>query len=294
MKLNYCIRRINCLKFKTKDHVYSSVALSAKDLAKGEAPSIYSISTDGFLYKLNHDGELIWSFDIGDVSRSSPVVGLSKDGDDIIYFGAGDGKIYAVNGDGSFRWSYNTTQEKPGLEERNDLNASPALGRKGVFIGGEHGQLWFIPYDYPLYNENDPRVSVDRESLEDGISVRYLSSGAQIMDQNSHPTLDIASPISLRILDVKNGKRQETAFYTWFGRTKISIEPQAEFTWEPSPNGDTILIRPQNFWEEQTNYTIKIDGYTMKEGWKIGNFEVGATEFEPFTEVLTFSTVSYS
>ena len=34
------------------------------------------------------------------------------------------------------------------LADRNDLNGSPALGKRGVYIGGEHGRVWFVPYDY--------------------------------------------------------------------------------------------------------------------------------------------------
>ena len=36
---------------------------------------------------------------------------------------------------------------------------------QGVFIAGEHGLLWFVPYDYPLFGKNDyglcrPRIIV--------------------------------------------------------------------------------------------------------------------------------------
>ena len=37
---------------------------------------------------------------------------------------------------------------KAGLADRNDLNGSPALGKRGVYIGGEHGRVWFVPYDF--------------------------------------------------------------------------------------------------------------------------------------------------
>ena len=36
------------------------------------------------------------------------------------------------------------------IRDRNDLNGSPALGRRGVWIGGEHGLMTHVPYDYCL------------------------------------------------------------------------------------------------------------------------------------------------
>ena len=78
---------------------------------------------------------------------------------DIVYVGAADGRLYALNGDtGRRRWSYDTTPADPVLADRNDLNGSPALGRRGIYIGGEHGRVWFVPYDYCLYRR-DARCS---------------------------------------------------------------------------------------------------------------------------------------
>ena len=77
----------------------------------------------------------------------------------ILYVGSSNGKLYALDAaSGSRRWSYDTTPRNPALHDRNDLNGSPALGRRGVYIGGEHGRVWFVPYDYCLHNR-DPRCS---------------------------------------------------------------------------------------------------------------------------------------
>ena len=43
---------------------------------------------------------------------------------------------------------------------RNNLNGSPALGRTGIYIGGEDGGLHYVPYDYCLHR-SDPRCSTD-------------------------------------------------------------------------------------------------------------------------------------
>ena len=55
---------------------------------------------------------------------------------------------------GKRRWSFDTTPKNPALRDRNDLNGSPALGRRGVYIGGEHGRVWFVPYDYCLHERS--------------------------------------------------------------------------------------------------------------------------------------------
>ena len=67
------------------------------------------------------------------------------DGSDISYFGGGDGRLYGVNPDGTLRWSYQLI-----TDDRNDLNSSPALGFDGIYIAGESGEMFFVPYDYPL------------------------------------------------------------------------------------------------------------------------------------------------
>ena len=84
-------------RFKTTDHIYSSVAL-------GESPdgthTIYLASTDGILYALDAaTGEVRWTYDAGDPIRSSPVVGAGPTGEGgaIVYFGAGNGKLYALD-----------------------------------------------------------------------------------------------------------------------------------------------------------------------------------------------------
>lgn len=151
--------------FKTNDHIYASVALGQDEA--GETNAIYLASTDGLLYALNPAGELLWRYDTGDTIRSSPVVGQGSDGE-IVYFGAGNGQLYALNAaDGTRRWSFDTTPADAESKDRNDLNGSPALGVTGIYVAGEHGQVWYVPYDYCL-NANDslcfspPRVMICR------------------------------------------------------------------------------------------------------------------------------------
>ena len=57
-----------------------------------------------------------------------------------------------------------TTRRRTGrrLHDRNDLNSSPALGRGGIWIGGESGYLYHVPYDYCLGpGRSDDRCEID-------------------------------------------------------------------------------------------------------------------------------------
>ena len=144
--------------FATDAHIYSSPALA--DGSDGRTREIYIASADGSVYALDPSGHLLWRYDTGDPVRSSPVLGRKpRGGGRILYVGSSNGKLYALDAaSGRRRWSYDTTPRNPALHDRNDLNGSPALGRRGVYIGGEHGRVWFVPYDYCLH-KSDARCS---------------------------------------------------------------------------------------------------------------------------------------
>ena len=73
----------------------------------------------------------------------------------ILYVGSANGRLYALDAEsGRRRWSFDTTPRDPVLRDRNDLNASPALGRRGVYIGGEHGRIVYVPYDWCLHHRD--------------------------------------------------------------------------------------------------------------------------------------------
>ncbi len=122
--------------FGTRDHVYASVSAAADG-------TLYAASTDGTLYALDPAaGTLRWAFDTPEPIRASP----SVDGHGRIYFGAGDGRLYVLEPDGTLRFSLLLIDDV-----RNDLNASPALGRDAVYLAGESGQVFSVPYDHCLH-----------------------------------------------------------------------------------------------------------------------------------------------
>ena len=122
-------------KFGTREHIYSSPA----QLSDG---TIIQPSADGSVYAIDpRNGERLWSFDTPEPFRASPAV----DKYDRIYIGNSEGRLYCLNADGTLRWAYRCI-----TGERRDLNGSPGLGADGVVVAGHSGEVFFVPYDYPL------------------------------------------------------------------------------------------------------------------------------------------------
>ncbi len=119
----------------TRDHIYASPA----ELPDG---TIVQPSADGTVYAVDPaTGALRWAFDTRAPLRSSPAV----DGAGRIYLGSGEGRLYVLTPDGKLSWAMRLIDS-----ERKDLNASPALGDDAIYIAGESGQIFSVPYDYCL------------------------------------------------------------------------------------------------------------------------------------------------
>lgn len=195
-------------KFGTRDHIYASPA----QLLNG---TILQASTDGTLYAIDpHTGTSIWEFDTLEPIRSSPAV----DGNGNIYFGNGEGKLYCVNANGTLRWSYQCISDV-----RNDLNGSPALGYNGVYIAGESGEVFFLPYDYPLSEAGkaDPRCQSDQEQMpSDGPHLLFTTSFGALLPSPPE-TIDANEPITLTLLVRKDGDTVLSALERNSVRVKI-------------------------------------------------------------------------
>lgn len=121
--------------FGARDHLYSSPSLDHDG-------KIIQASADGSIYCIDPaDGSQIWAFDWGAPIRSSPAI----DGGGNIYMGTGNGYLLVLNADGTLRWALRLIEE-----DRDDLNASPALGRHAVYIAGESGEIFGVPFDFCL------------------------------------------------------------------------------------------------------------------------------------------------
>jgi outer membrane protein assembly factor BamB len=287
-------------RFRTGDHIYSSAALAVDE--QGQTTAVYVGSADGSLYALDTAGNLLWSYDTGDVIRSSPVLGRTPDGSgDIVYFGAGNGRFYALNAaDGTRRWSFDTTDADPERRDRNDLNASPALGQTGVYFAGEHGQVWYVPYDYCLHTTTDSRCQTASGSdlPTDVADLFYVSPGGNT--QTSFPaTLPTATMITLRLVVREDDRTVDAWFcnnplYCPDDALTITFSPETSFDWEKSADGRYLYIRPTGFLQPATPYTLTVSGDYYTGGLALGNLQLGGRQSGPFAATFTFQTAELS
>ncbi|MCG8673251.1 MAG: PQQ-binding-like beta-propeller repeat protein [Pseudomonadales bacterium] len=283
-------------RFQTTDHIYGSAALSED--SQGNTIAVYFTSADGFLYKVNTAGELQWKYDVGDVIRSSPVVSLAPNGEnqDIIYFGSANGRIYAINGsDGTLRWAFDTNQDNPELTDRNDLNGSPALGKNGLYIAGEHGYIWHVPYDYPLHNPQDPRAITSLPARQDSANMHFASAGGSTIAKDILPTISGSSVINTRLIVQRDGERIDAGIHTSPSKgisaeTITNITPFVPFNIEPSADAHYLHIVPQDFLEPDTTYHLDFSGEYMWDGFRFGNIEIGAKYYDNFSDSITLQT----
>lgn len=283
-------------KFKTDDHIYASAALGAD--AQGNTNAVYFGSADGTFYALSPQGDLLWKYDVGAPIRSSPALGRAPAGEpgDVVYFGCGNGRLYALHtADGTRRWSFDTTPDDPELGDRNDLNGSPALGPTGVYIGGEHGQLWYVPYDYPLHAQ-DARGNTDpgEDWPADVVGLFYVTPGGNVQSSGT-PTLPPAAVITLRLVVRQEGETLDARVYNApFLRSRraprIEVDPAFPFHAEQSADGKYIHVFPQGFMEPDTTYTIRVEGDYYTGGLHIGNLTLGGRKRGRFRDAIAFRT----
>ena len=240
--------------FGTGDHVYASPAL-------GRRPAgVYAASTDGSVYALTPDGRLRWRYDTGDAVRSSPVVGRGPDGrGEIVYVGSSDGVLYALDAaTGRRRWSFDTTPREPALRDRNDLNGSPALGRRGVVIAGEHGRVWHVPYDY-CRRVADARCSRDPGPPlgSDVRRVFAVSSGGSVV-RSAPRAVPAAAVLNARLIVRRGGRNLGAAMQPASGL--VSLSPRAPFRAQLSGDGQFVHVVPREFLRPGTEYRLRVAG----------------------------------
>lgn len=284
--------------FVTRDHIYGSVALGSDD--SGNTTAIYLGSTDGTLYALNPQGEPRWQYDTGDPIRSSPALGRAPEGErgDIVYFGSGNGRLYALNAaDGSRRWSFDTTPDDPELRDRNDLNGSPALGMTGVYIGGEHGYLWYVPYDYCLHVE-DPRCSTDPEEElpANVVGLFHVTPGGSTEPENP-ASLPAATLITRRLVVRTDGETQDASVCNSpvgcsQDSLQITMDPPFPYRLEPSADGQFLHLIPTGFLEPGTTYTVEIEADYHANGLRVGNLVLGGEKQGRLSDRFTFQAES--
>jgi outer membrane protein assembly factor BamB len=263
-------------EFPTADHIYSSPALSTD--AGGRTAAIYIGSTDGSLYKLAPDGSMVWRHDTGDPIRSSPAIGRApRGGGEIVYFGSANGKLYALNGDdGTRRWSYDATPRSRVLSDRDDLNASPALGRRGVYIAGEHGHLIHVPYEWCLRAGRDSRrceTHPGEEFPNDATEVYPVTAGGntKLGDRLGNRVPAASSPIGRLV--VREGGETLDAAMQGAADGLVTPRPGFPFTAELSGDGHFLHVLPTGFLRPGTEYELDVAGEWSAAGGGSGAFD---------------------
>jgi outer membrane protein assembly factor BamB len=276
--------------FRTTDHIYGSPALG-QDRA-GHTDAIYITSADGSLYALTPGGRLRWRYDTGEPVRSSPAIGRAagRGHHDVVYVGSSNGKLYAIDAaTGRRRWSYDTTPANPLLRVRNNLNASPALGRTGLYIAGEDGFVYYVPYDY-CRHRRDPRCATSPAGeLGPGNLNRVLpvDVGGNAMSTASI-TAAAATVISLRLIVRRHGHTVNAAMLTP-GRV-VHPRPGFRFTAQESGDGHYLYVVPDGLLRPGTSYRLRLAGAYTDNGPNMGNFDAHGAPAGRFAQTITIRT----
>lgn len=262
--------------FGARDHIYASPS----QLADG---TIIQPAADGTVYAINPDnGKLIWAFDTLEPIRSSAAI----DAHNNIYVGSGEGRLFCINPDGTLRWAYRCIED-----DRNDLNASPALGREGVYIAGESGGVFFIPYDYPLSaaGKNDPRCTQGpAEDLpqEGNLLVFTTPFGALLTD--APDTIDGNEPLMFTLFVRHDGDTRLAAIdkdaldVTFSGGRKALVNVSADRRF--------VTIIPQEKWADAAGGTLAVTlkGKIITDMSRVGLKFFGGSDGGTFEQTFNF------
>lgn len=232
----------------TRDHVYASAAL----LPDG---TVVVPSADGTLYALDaKTGAVKWTFDTPEPIRSSPAVDAAGN----IYFGGGDGVLYVVGPTGALRWSL-VLIDQP----RRNLNASPALGQSAVYIAGESGEVFGVPYEYCLRptTKSNPKCSTTPpfSGTGDGASMVFTESFGGL-DVTPPATIDANQALAFT-LRVRASGATELAILD-AASLEVTVTPPAAVTTSLAGNGQFVVVTPVTAFtpDGSGKVTVKVSG----------------------------------
>jgi hypothetical protein len=126
---------------------------------------------------------------------------------------------------------------------RNDLNSSPALGRDAVYIGGESGEMFSVPYEWCLRpaNAGDTRCTTTSPPYPDGAKLEWVNAfgDTQPAAPSSMPG---NAPITL-IFSLREKGAQQLAILD-SASVQATVEPSAEVSVDVSGDGKFLSITP--------------------------------------------------
>ncbi len=144
-----------------------------------------------------------------------------------------------LNPDGTLRWSL-LLIDGP----RDDLNASPALGRDAVVIAGESGEVFSIPYDWCLRPDarRDTRCRRGGEDLPaDGASLSWVTQFGRALP--APPTeIEANQPLTFSLQVRRGGDTQLGLIDT--ATVRVVLDPPAPVRTEVSGDRKFLTIIP--------------------------------------------------
>jgi outer membrane protein assembly factor BamB len=267
-------------EFPTNDHIYASPALHP------DTEDLIQPSADGTVYSISDEGEARWAFDWGSPIRSSPVI----DGNGIIYMGTGDGHLLVLNPDGTLRWALRLIDE-----DRDDLNASPAIGEHAVYLAGESGEVFSVPIDFCLRSEeldNPDCVFGPSERLPDeGVFLRYTTGfGTALAEAPAgiHRNQPLAFTLEVRADD-------ETVLALIDAASlEVTVTPDVPVDAEVSANRRFVTVVPASpggYFEgdESGEVSVRLAGRYLVDPDRDGLAMSGGTDAGGFDETFTFA-----
>ena len=255
--------------FGARDHIYASPAA----LPDG---TIVQPSADGTVYALAPDsGAVVWQFDTRDAIRSSPAVDAAGN----VYVGSGEGRLFVLNPDGTLRWSMRLIDA-----DRDDLNASPALGTDAIVIAGESGQVFSIPYDWCLRPEAATdarcRLGPGEDLPDDGAHLFFTTRfGRQLADPPAE--IEANEPLTFSLYVRKSGDTQLALIDS--PSVAVTIDPPAAVRAEVSGDRKFITLVPEGRWAGAAGgpLGVTIAGQYLvnlaRDGLRFSGGEVGGT-----------------
>ncbi len=172
------------------------------------------------------------------------------------------------------------------------------MGQTGVYIGGEHGFVCYVPYDYPLHAPDDPRCSSSTaESPAAGLPLDFTGLYNISPGGNASPDfptqLNAATQITLRLVIRRDGETLPARLYNNpLLRPKDSlqaaVQPAFPFDLEHSADGKYIYLRPHGFLQPGQNYKLTVSGRYYTGGWRLGNLTLGGRFAGRFAQSFQF------
>ena len=224
-----------------------------------------------------------------------PVLGRAPKGSGhILYVGASDGSLYAIDAEsGRRRWSFDSTPSDRALRDRNDLNGSPALGRRGIYVGGEHGRLVYVPYDYCLHRADRRCNTRPGEAFSGDLTQRLLrhprrqhqararARGATHGDDRERAPGGTPRREDGRCVD--HGWRRPS-------RRSCGRSPRFDFAAALSGDGHFLHVVPRGFLAPNTRYRVRIAGDYAAGGRPVANTVVDQKRAGRFGTTIRFRT----